>query len=271
MSGGCISSRSSPCTTPESTWAIETVRSILSDHLPRDPNQWVSLLAIVNAGVHSVTLPPGTRGTVDIRASGSTIRVSDSLTRQEQAFTVAHEVGHILLNGLTRDPAKAKRLNLFSHGAVEAACDAIARDLTVPSFWMMSHLRAHGLNMATLQSIAGTCDVPFPVAVTRAVELGAPVFYLAAERTERGWLVINSVGWPYERAHFALGTLAFESFRNGVFRLTRTAAREMECDDAELRRAGRIVELLGYGRRRSQRKPHGLTSPINQAHIAASA
>jgi hypothetical protein len=91
----------------------------------------------------------------------------DSRTR----FTLAHEIGHVLLHRLSFDSALPARLDGRS---VERLCNSIAAELLMPTSWFRRRSRTHE-GIALVRRVALEAGVSITSATVRARDLGTNI------------------------------------------------------------------------------------------------
>lgn len=91
----------------------------------------------------------------------------DSRTR----FTLAHEIGHVLLHRLSRRSALPARLDRRS---VERLCNSIDAELLMPTTWFRQRASTHE-DLALVRRIALEAGVSITAATFRARELGTNI------------------------------------------------------------------------------------------------
>lgn len=105
--------------------------------------------------------------------------------RQRQRYTLAHEIGHLLLADPDRDTI-ARRMK--TDDEVERFCDGFAAALLLPRDIISAEYRAMPPTLAALRRIAEQSDTSLAAATVRLHEVvGWPHALLHWKRTERGW------------------------------------------------------------------------------------
>lgn len=81
------------------------------------------------------------------------IRLGTDLTPEQANFTIAHEVGHVMLH-------RASDGSLVSGEVVEDICDTFASYLLCPLQFVDGYLVDHGLSLKTVAQLSSTLQVP---------------------------------------------------------------------------------------------------------------
>jgi hypothetical protein len=105
--------------------------------------------------------------------------------RQRQRYTLAHEIGHLLLADPDRDTI-ARRMK--TDDEVERFCDGFAAALLLPRDIINADYRAMPRTLAVLRRIAEQSDTSLAAATVRLHEVaGWPQALLHWKRSDRGW------------------------------------------------------------------------------------
>ena len=112
-------------------------------------------------------------GLLELNRDGYRIGVNPARPWRRQRFTVAHELGHILiLNALAGDREALQALSAPAlHGPVERLCDQAAAELLMPPEAVIAELEAEGLTTDGLQRLYDRFLVSWSVLYWRLVEL----------------------------------------------------------------------------------------------------
>jgi hypothetical protein len=125
-------------------------------------------------------------------------------------FTLAHELGHILLD---RDERVARRTRGLEHDDVEALCDWIAASILMPRSWISPYAKREQFNLSLLRLIANRADVSLAAAAVRLAEVsGRTCMLLRWQRGSTRWLVVGQAAVPRDYA----GGLQTTSETSGV-------------------------------------------------------
>jgi len=151
-------------------WILDTVATIRgrNGNLPIDP---VSVLASIGVDIEEFD-DPASFGSVSAQVSGRfLLRVAPGLPDSQHHFTVAHEVGHVLLHRLS-DGA------FVGGDAVEAFCDQFAIHLLCPLSFVEAVVREFGLSLPVIEELASQLCVPErPLWTFLAAQYPATVFW----------------------------------------------------------------------------------------------
>lgn len=208
-SGGLQPNPTDDLATAEERLAARLVRR-LSLRPPID----VLRLAASFASVTEKTFPLNIDGLcLDLKMPGKRPKIwlSKGLGHVRRRFTLAHEIGHIVIpwhTGSIVDDLEAPRTGARGlYRQMEAEANRFAAELLMPSVWV-SQLADRAEHVAGLMhSIVHVADVSFPAALYRVEKLGPPG-YVGAEirdgivvwsgRTKRTWSLPPSVGATLE-------------------------------------------------------------------------
>lgn len=104
---------------------------------------------------------------------------------QRQRYTLAHEIGHLLLADPQRDTI-ARRMQ--TDDEVERFCDNFAAALLLPRSLIELEYRVRPRTLATVRRLAAQGDTSLAAATVRLNEVaGWPLALLHWRRTDRGW------------------------------------------------------------------------------------
>jgi hypothetical protein len=115
-------------------------------------------------------------------------------------FTLAHELGHVLLRGAyttAPDPTRARR----AFHSEETFCDALAGGLLMPRSWVSKRFEGAPRGFATIQSLARAAGVSLSAAIVRLREVHGWQRTLLQWRAKHGsWVYDAEAGmWPSEQ------------------------------------------------------------------------
>lgn len=117
-------------------------------------------------------------------------------SRQRSRFTLAHEIGHILL---ARDETVAHRTHQLEGDDVEKVCDWIAASILMPRDWIETYARRDRYNLSLLRLVAHKADVSLAAAAVRIAEVsGRTCILLRWQRGPTRWLVVGQAAVPKE-------------------------------------------------------------------------
>lgn len=109
-------------------------------------------------------------------------------------FTLAHEIGHILLD---QDETVAHRTHGLAHDDVETLCDWIAASILMPRDWVRRYSNRDRYNLTLLRLVAHKADVSLSAAAVRIAEVsGRPCMLLRWQRAPSRWVVIGQAAVP---------------------------------------------------------------------------
>lgn len=114
---------------------------------------------------------PGWAGALTVVGTRATIWVKNEDDSERKRFTIAHEIGHLLLH----DTTTAFRDSSYSGTPLESEANRFAADLLMP-MWMIGPLALEPKTLGQLYALAKRFEVS-PTAMRRRVDeaLGLPV------------------------------------------------------------------------------------------------
>lgn len=136
---------------------------------------------------------------LDLKRSGKrpTIWVSNTISYVRKRFTIAHEIGHIIIpwhRGTIVDDIDAPNLSEKSkYWAMEAEANRFAAELLMPSAWVIGLAERAEHAAGLMHTIHQVADVSQPAAFLKTAKFGKPG-YVGAE--VRDGFVIRSVRTP---------------------------------------------------------------------------
>jgi Zn-dependent peptidase ImmA (M78 family) len=111
-------------------------------------------------------------------------------------FTLAHEIGHILI---ARDESVARRTHALERDDVEKLCDWIAASILMPRSWIVSYSRRDRYTLSLLRLIAHKAEVSLAAAAVRLAEVSDRTCVLLRwQRAPSRWVVIGQAAVPRE-------------------------------------------------------------------------
>lgn len=129
------------------------------------------------------------RPRIELRADRSAAR-----TR----FTLAHEIGHILV---AQDEGVARRTHALEHNDVEKVCDWVAASILMPRDWMVTFAKRDSYNLSLLRQIAHRADVSLSAAAVLLAEVSnRTCILLRWQRAPSRWVVMGQAAVPREYA-----------------------------------------------------------------------
>lgn len=124
------------------------------------------------------------------------IELRSDRSPQRGRFTLAHEIGHILI---ARDETVARRTHLLEGDDVEKVCDWIAASILMPRDWIAEYARRDRYNLSLVRLLAHKADVSLSAAAVRLAEVsGRTCILLRWQRGPSRWLVIGQAAVPKE-------------------------------------------------------------------------
>lgn len=161
--------------TPEQAMSISCGR-LRREIAPLGPPPLPRLLERLGARREDIPLP--TAGRLRIDEQGYLICVRAGTHWRRARFTVAHEIGHILLcEGLRDEPPALRALRAGAHWvAVERLCNQAAAELLMPADDFRQQVEGRGLNLHTLSCLGDHYGVSWdPLAIRFDEVLGLAI------------------------------------------------------------------------------------------------
>lgn len=164
-------------------------------------------------------------------------------------FTLAHEIGHILID---RDQGVAHRTRGLQHDEIETLCDWIAASILMPREWILPYARRDRYTLSLLRLVAHRAGVSLSAAAVRIAEVGGSTCVLVRwQRAPRRWVVVGQAAVPPR----FLGALeatpatsemldALPARRDTWRKLTLTAGAANLVGDAHVDRSGKTCLTL---------------------------
>lgn len=155
------------------------------------PTDLVKLAA--SLGVRTVRASPlATDGRLIRSGPDLVIELNNSHSKARQRFSLAHEIGHLIVaqnGGFLATTVKERVSAPFAPDPNEEyLCNLAATDLLIPSEWVQDFLISRRLSLTTISQIARICETSLEVAARRAVDLSTQSGRLIWWRkTERRW------------------------------------------------------------------------------------
>jgi hypothetical protein len=171
----------------------ERVVAVGMESPPHAPGQLGSVIEELDVEIRSRHLPPGILGTSRSRlGQRPLIEVDLRMPPTRRNFTIAHEVGHLLLNRSIVIGALIDQLP-GTPVKVEALCDAIAGSLLVPRPWIWS-LSPTPPTLDELLDLASSFQVSASALCIQLSHSGRECLLGTAQRTAEGWQWTGSHG-----------------------------------------------------------------------------
>lgn len=149
-------------------------------------------------------------GRLERRSGHVRVVLSARGSEQRRRYTLAHEIGHLLLADPQRDTI-ARRMT--SDDEVERFCDSFAAALLLPKELLEAEYRSRPQALKTVRRLTAQCDVSLAAATVRLNEVaGWSNALLHWKRSERAWHYRWGAGVPV-RYHRRLRSAADTSER----------------------------------------------------------
>jgi hypothetical protein len=133
-------------------------------------------------------------GRLEVSVTGIYIHLRSDLPKTRRRFTVAHELGHLILP--CPRTMTAKRTH-WDHSHEERLCDQIAAALLMPHVWTKRHYRERVHNLSTLRHLSHQANVSMGAAIVRLKELLGWRESLLRWRFENSkWRLVAGAGVP---------------------------------------------------------------------------
>jgi hypothetical protein len=117
-------------------------------------------------------------------------------TSTRNRFTLAHEIGHILIS---QDETVARRTGGLEHDDIEKLCDWIAASILMPRQWVNQYSHKAQFNLSLLRLVAHKADVSLSAAAVRLAEVsGRTCMLLRWQRGPSRWLVVGQAAVPLQ-------------------------------------------------------------------------
>lgn len=133
-------------------------------------------------------------GRLELRDGHVRVVLSGRGSEQRRRYTLAHEIGHLLLADPQRDTI-ARRMT--SDDEVERFCDSFAAALLLPKELLEVEYRSRPHALKSVRRLAAQCDVSLAAATVRLNEVaGWSHALLHWKRSDRGWQYRWGAGVP---------------------------------------------------------------------------
>ncbi len=128
-----------------------------------------------NLGVHSIKKEPiALEGLLVWEEGKYSIKVRRDRPPARQRFTIAHELGHLIVReagNLALRPTQARMsVPCAEHAWEEELCDYVAAQLLIPDDWAWAFVNARRPDFSTIAEMARLCETSLEVAARRLVE-----------------------------------------------------------------------------------------------------
>jgi Zn-dependent peptidase ImmA (M78 family) len=144
-------------------------------------------------------------GRLELRDRQSSIFVREGVALARQRFTIAHELGHLVLADPQEDLI-ARRFLSPGFDAEERFCDAFAAASLLPRHWILSQFRGAPERLTVARQVAASSDTSLSASVLRLRELLEwQRALLHWRRYEGKWRLVSSTGVPLKRRDLRSG------------------------------------------------------------------
>ncbi len=169
--------------------AIKLARRIIVKYSLSVP---FDLMSLIRTYANLIILPIPIKGVdgvslnLKVPKKTPTIILNSNLPKTRQLFTLAHELGHIIIpwhNGTIIDEIYNQSYNNFVYRRFEQEANMFAAELLMPKNWILSKFEIYNNDIAALQScLVTTIGVSDQAAAIRLIETLPPHFVFASER-----------------------------------------------------------------------------------------
>lgn len=163
-----------------------------------DPAPPISLSMLANAlGVSEIlTAPMVEDGRLEQRGGRTVIFLREQTGRQRQRFTLAHELGHLVLAEPERDFVAHRRAVHFD--SEERFCNQFAAALLLPRCWVRSEFENAPIHLWVARRMAARAETSLSAALVRLREvLGWQASMLHWRRVAGQWRLVSTAGLPH--------------------------------------------------------------------------
>lgn len=178
--------------------------------VPHEPPVPVEELAHA-LGVNTIRREPMVEdGRLELRDRQSSIFVRKGVALARQRFTIAHELGHLVLADPQEDLV-ARRLLSPGFDAEERFCDAFAAASLLPRHWILNQFRGAPERLMVARQVAAGSDTSLSASVLRLRELlGWRQALLHWRCYEGKWRLVSSTGVPRNQRNLRSGAMTRE-------------------------------------------------------------
>lgn len=160
--------------------------------------------------IRLATLRPGVDGqTCWTPGNPPVVEIDSAAPRTRQTFTVAHEIGHVLLAD-SRLAAAIRRRGGVRPDHLEAFCNRVAAEILLPARLLRPVvIESDPLTLPDLQRMAATCSVSPLTLVNRLSSLGGSQVLLSLLRCrDSEWVIAGRAG-PWRASRVSLADTSF--------------------------------------------------------------
>jgi Zn-dependent peptidase ImmA (M78 family) len=145
-----------------------------------------------NLGVVSITREPiALDGLLVLEEAGYSIKIRAEHPPARQRFTIAHELGHLIVREAGNLAPPTMQAQICAPGArsawEEELCDYAAGQLLIPDDWAWEFLGDREPSFSTIAEMAKLCETSLEVAARRVVEQPRWKCRIVWWTLERGW------------------------------------------------------------------------------------
>jgi len=134
-------------------------------------------------------------GRLEQRGGHTWMVIREDVWPTRRRFTVAHELGHLLLADASQE--FVARRTLQGADREERFCDAFAASLLMPRAWVLERFRGEPEALGTAKALAESSRASLAASVLRLRELlDWNSSLLHWRRSERGWQLSSTAGLP---------------------------------------------------------------------------
>lgn len=134
-------------------------------------------------------------GRLEQRGGNTWMVIRDDVRKERRRFTIAHELGHLLLANPSQEFVVHRTLSGVDRE--ERFCDAFAAALLLPRTWVLTGFGAKPEKLATLRQLADASDASLAASTLRLREVvGWTLSLLHWRRHEQGWRLASTTGLP---------------------------------------------------------------------------
>lgn len=147
----------------------------LGSHRPQGPGELESVVDRLDPCVRFTRLPGGVDGVTRYEHGRVVIELSPEMSEARTSFTLAHELGHVLVDRW-RERSPAPGYLPTDARDVELLCDRIASELLMPQGWAKAEASTLSAPwLAGVRQFADKAGVTTTAAATRLTHLGVPL------------------------------------------------------------------------------------------------
>lgn len=178
--------------------AIDRLATWLLERLGFDPRPPIPIESVAIAlgvdQIHRLSLVED--GRLEQRGGRTTIFLRDDVALTRQRFTLAHEIGHLVLAGPERELV-ARRMEGVRFSSEERFCDQFAAALLMPSEWIRSEFSRADPQLGIARNLADRSESSLSASVVRLREvLGWQTSLLNWRRYEGRWRMTTAAALP---------------------------------------------------------------------------